>query len=74
MISPAQLLNSSAVRYQQALKSTLEFWTVDGQCKNCPHHADIKQLIKQQIDIGRVLIPCASVRQWKLPLGEVMKL
>lgn len=48
-MTPAQLLSLSAVRYQQTVNNMLEFWVIGGQCKNCSHQSDIKQLIKQQI-------------------------
>jgi hypothetical protein len=48
-MTPAQLLSLSAVRYQQAVNNMLEFWVIGGQCKNCSHQSDIKQLIKQQM-------------------------
>jgi hypothetical protein len=57
MTTPAQLLNTSAVRYQKARSRTLEFWDINGRYKNCLNRADIKQLLKQQINIDRVLIP-----------------
>ncbi|MEH1786479.1 MAG: hypothetical protein V7L23_13070 [Nostoc sp.] len=53
MKTPAQLLNSSAVRYQMALNSLNKFWTMDGRCKNCLHFTDIKQLVRQQMAIGK---------------------
>lgn len=61
MMTPAQLLNSSATRYQQALSNVLKFWHVNGECKYCSQRADIKQLIEQQIvisdrEVKRVLV------------------
>ncbi|RCJ40671.1 hypothetical protein A6769_39615 [Nostoc punctiforme NIES-2108] len=51
MITPAQLLNSSATRYQQALNNLLKFWHINGQCKTCPYRTNCRVLIEQQIAI-----------------------
>jgi len=53
MITPAQLLNSSAVRYQTAINNLLKFWHLNGQCKYCSVRADVKQLMEQQIASAR---------------------
>ncbi len=56
MKTPAQILSSSATRYQQALNSLLKFWHLNGQCKYCPMRTDIKQIIEQQIKIQEVKV------------------
>jgi phosphohistidine phosphatase SixA len=47
MITPAQILSSPAVRYQQAINNMLRFWNRVRVCKTCSYQSDIKHLIQQ---------------------------